>query len=99
MPSNFNELCNLFDKIDPGSSKKLELFLKSAELKYKLSIKQFLNLPGQSYSEFLKPEIIKNLSKMNIFISLRKHIRKYFSNNDIIKNSRVSFHVFRWKPK
>tara|TARA_B000000475_G_scaffold17571_1_gene14492 strand:- start:1325 stop:2791 length:1467 start_codon:yes stop_codon:yes gene_type:complete len=85
LPSNFNQLCNLFDKIDPGSSKKLELFLKSAELKYKLSIEQFLNLPGQSYSEFLKPEIIKNLSKMNIFISLRKHIRKYFSNDDIIK--------------
>ncbi len=85
LPSNFENLCILFDKIEPGSSKNLKSFLKSAELKYKLSVKEFLNFPGQSFSEFLKPDILKNLFKIHIFTSLRKHVKKYFSNTDIIK--------------
>ncbi len=33
----------------------------------------------------MSPTIIKNIHKLNIFISLRKHIRKYFNNEDLIK--------------
>ena len=33
--SSFNEIKDLFEKIEPGSSRSLELFMKEAEFKYK----------------------------------------------------------------
>ena len=85
VPANFSELCSLFDKIEPKSSKALIKYIDIAEHKYNLSIDNFLNLSGQSLTELINPSIIKNIHKLNIFISLRKHIRKYFKNEDLIK--------------
>ena len=76
-------MCKLFEKIEKGSSKKLKNFIEKAEFKYNMSIKDFLKMEGQSFSELLKPSIIKNLNKLNIFISLRKHISKFFKNEDL----------------
>lgn len=83
IPANFDDMCKLFEKIEKGSSKKLKNFIEKAEFKYNMSIKDFLKMEGQSFSEFLKPSIIKNLNKLNIFMSLRKHISKFFKNEDL----------------
>ena len=85
IPANFRELCSLFEKIEPNSSKALIKYINIAEQKYKLSIDNFLNLSGQSLTELVNPSIIKNIHKLHIFTSLRKHIRKYFKNEDLIK--------------
>ena len=85
IPANFEDLCELFESIEKNSSKSLVEYIRIAEHKYKLSIDNFLNLNGESYFELLNPTIIKNLHKLNIFISLRRHIKKYFKSPDLIK--------------
>tara|TARA_Y100000996_G_scaffold345992_1_gene284042 strand:- start:1385 stop:2869 length:1485 start_codon:yes stop_codon:yes gene_type:complete len=83
IPANFDDLCELFEKIEPNSSLSLKKYISLAEQKYRLSVDKFLNLNGESFSELADPSILKNIHKLNIFISLRKHIRKYFKNQDL----------------
>ncbi len=85
IPAGFDELCELFESIEKNSSKSLINYIKVAEIKYKLSIEKFLNLSGESCTELINPSILKNIHKLNIFISLRSHIKKYFKNEDLIK--------------
>ena len=85
IPANFEMLCELFESVEKNSSKSLIEYMRIAENKYKLSIDNFLNLKGESYFELINPSIIKNIHKLNIFISLRKHIKKYFKHPDLIK--------------
>ena len=85
IPANFEMLCELFESIEKNSSKSLIEYMRIAENKYRLSIDNFLNLKGESYFELINPSIIKNIHKLNIFISLRRHIKKYFKHPDLIK--------------
>ena len=85
IPANFDKLCELFDRVEKKSSESLIKYINLAENKYKLSIDKFLNLSGESYTELINPSILKNIHKLNIFISLRSHIKKYFRNEDLIK--------------
>lgn len=85
IPANFEKLCELFESIENKSSESLIEYMQVAELKYKLSIDKFLNLTGESYFELLNPTILKNLHMLDIFTSLRQHVKKYFKNADLIK--------------
>ena len=85
IPACFDRLCELFENVEKNSSKSLINYINLAEHKYKLSIEKFLNLSGESYTELINPSILKNIHKLNIFISLRNHIKKYFKNEDLIK--------------
>ena len=85
IPANFDNLCELFERVEKNSSKSLINYVSLAKQKYELSIDNFLNLTGTSYTELINPAILKNIHKLNIFISLRKHINKYFKNDDLRK--------------
>jgi phytoene desaturase len=60
-PSNLEELYQVFEKIESGSSKKLKSFLKDSKKKYKLGMHHLIYKPGLSYSEYLSPKIIFGL--------------------------------------
>jgi phytoene desaturase len=84
IPDSFEDLCALFDRIEPGSSKHLELFMKDAEEKYRISMKDLVYKPSLSAFEFIEQEVLSNLLKMNLFSSFSKHTRKYFKDPRLI---------------
>lgn len=83
IPSNYDELKNLFEKIEPGSSKELDVFMNEAEEKYKISFAKFIEMPGISVLEFLDFDTLKQSFKLNLFSSYQKMIRKRFKNHKL----------------
>ena len=84
VPAKFSALCTLFESIEEGSSIQLKKFLKEAKYKYETGMKNLAKMPGISITEFLNPELMKGVLRLQIFSSFSKHVRKYFSHPHLI---------------
>ena len=80
LPSDWESILTLFDEIEEGSSVKLKSFMDDAEFKYNFGINKLVYEPGISITELFKKDILKNLLKLNLFSSYRKHISNYFNH-------------------
>lgn len=80
IPADYEQLKILFEKIEPGSGKKLDQYLEHAAYKYEVGINKLVHKPGQSWVEFLDWNLIKGIIKLDVFSSIQKHIGKYFKN-------------------
>lgn len=78
MPADFSSLKNIFESIEPGSSGKLESYLRGAKYKYETGINKLVYKPGQSVLEFLDWQVIKGIFRLDVFTSISSHIKKYF---------------------
>lgn len=85
MPADFEALCELFEQIEPGSARKLNIFLDEAEYKYKTGMQEFVWKPGESWFEFMEWKVVKALFKLDMLSSLSSQVRKHFSNPKLIK--------------
>ena len=83
MPANYNELEELFETIEPGSSKSLRKFLAEAEYKYKVGMEEFVWKPGLSAMEFADIRVAKSLFKLQMFTSIASQIEKLFKNEKL----------------
>jgi len=80
IPANYNELKNLFETIEKGSAQKLDHYLQEAFVKYKIGIHDLVYKPGQSFTEFIDWNIVKNVFKLDVFTSIRSHVAKHFKD-------------------
>jgi len=80
IPSDFDELCETFETIEKGASEQLMGFMKQAEIKYKLGMGGPIYKPALSITEYFSAELIKFGLKADVFLSFRRHVRKYFSD-------------------
>ncbi len=78
VPSNFQELRDLFESIEPGSGEKLMRFLNDAKYKYDTGMNDFVWRPSDSIKEFFELKIVKALFKMNLFGSVSNEVRDLF---------------------
>jgi phytoene desaturase len=78
VPANFSELKKVFDSLEPGSSTRLESFLKGAAYKYAAGMQNLVYKPGHSITEFMDWKTISGIFKLQVFTSIKKHIEKYF---------------------
>jgi phytoene desaturase len=84
IPSDYNDLGNLFESIEEGSSVELEEFMKEAQYKYEAGMGNLEKMPGNSILEFANFNLLKGSMRLQIFSSLSRHVRKYFSNSKLI---------------
>ncbi|HVG43020.1 MAG TPA: FAD-dependent oxidoreductase, partial [Chitinophagaceae bacterium] len=80
IPADYTELKALFESIEKGSAQKLDAYLQEAAHKYKIGMQQLVYKPGQSITEFADWEVVKNVFKLDVFTSVKKHVVKYFTN-------------------
>ena len=85
IPANYEKLKELFEKLEEGSSEKLDIFLSQAKYKYEMGINSLIHKPSKSIKEFFNYDILKGIFKMDIFNSMHSHIRKYFQHEFLIK--------------
>ena len=78
--ANYDELKSLFERIEPGAGKQLDAFMQEAAFKYEVGINKLVYKPGLSLTEFADSDIIKGIFKLDVFASMRTHVRKYFSD-------------------
>lgn len=80
VPANYSDLKKLFESIEPGSSKRLDAFLKEAAYKYKTGIQKLVLKPGLSLREFIEWDVLKGAFKLDLFISMREHVARFFDD-------------------
>ncbi|MFY7652198.1 MAG: phytoene desaturase family protein, partial [Chitinophagaceae bacterium] len=83
IPANYNELKAFFEKVEPGSSLKLDQFLAEAAYKYEVGINKLVHKPGQSLAEFADADLIKGVFRLDVFNSIKKHIAKLFKSEQL----------------
>lgn len=84
IPADFQQLCELFESIEPGSAGKLKKFLAEAEYKYEVGIGKLVYKPGFSILEFADSELIRGLFKLQVFTSFSTHVKKHFKDPRLI---------------
>jgi phytoene desaturase len=84
VPSDFDELAELFESTETGAAEKLRQFIEDARFKYEIGMKKLVYKPGLSIAEFFDLELIKGVMRLEVFSSFSKHVRKYFSHPKLI---------------
>jgi phytoene desaturase len=80
IPADYSELKALFERIEPGSGARLDHYLKEAQHKYSIGMQRLVYKPGRSLSEFLDWDVVRNVLRLDIFTSIKKHIARHFKN-------------------
>ncbi|WP_256013420.1 phytoene desaturase family protein [Desertivirga xinjiangensis] len=85
IPASISGLKLLFEELEPGSGGRLDEFLKQAKYKYDKGMGKYVFKPSLSVSEYLDLGLLAESFKIQMFSSIGKHIRKYFSHPKLIK--------------
>ena len=85
IPESFNALVDIFENIESGSGDKLQHFMKRAEKKYEIGVKNLVYKPSKSILEFINLKVIKGSFYLDIFTVFSKYVRKYFKHEKLIK--------------
>ena len=85
IPADLGEFKAMLDRIEPGAGTQLDKFLAQAKYKYQVGIHDLVNRPSRSLFEFTSPGLLVDMIRMDIFQSMAKHVRKYFSHEKIIR--------------
>ena len=70
----------MFEKLEPGSGVMLDKFMQEAAFKYEVGINKLVHKPGQSLLEFADWELVKGVLKLDVFNSIKNHVRKHFKH-------------------
>jgi len=85
IPANTDELEKLFEQFEKGSSKRLRQFLKEAAYKYEVGMNDLVYKPSLSLFEFADIRLLNGVLKMDVFTSMKKHIRQFVSHPFLIE--------------
>ncbi|TNF43224.1 MAG: phytoene desaturase [Cytophagales bacterium] len=85
IPADMEEFKSMLEKIEPGAGKNLDKFLAQAKYKYEVGIHDLVKKPSRSLFEFASPGLLVDMIRMDIFQSMSKHVRKFFSHDKIIR--------------
>lgn len=83
VPASYEELKAVFEKLENGSAKRLDNYLREATVKYKIGMRDLVYKPGQSLTEFLDLNVILNVFKLDVFTSIKSHVSKHFKNEKL----------------
>ncbi len=84
IPEKFEDLVVLFEEIEKGAGNKLIAFIKEAETKYIISMKDLVFNPSLSIKEFIRTDVIKAAFKLHLFSSFKTHVNKYFKHPKLL---------------
>ncbi|UII32354.1 phytoene desaturase family protein [Fulvivirga ulvae] len=85
IPAKPDDIYALFDKLEPGSSNQLKVFLEEAAYKYEVGINDLVYKPGRSVTEFIDMRLLTGVFKLHVFQSIATYIRKYFKDPRLIQ--------------
>ncbi|MEQ8360585.1 MAG: phytoene desaturase family protein [Cytophagales bacterium] len=85
IPAKMEELEELFDQLEPGSSKNLKKFISESAYKYEVGMRDLVHKPAKSLLEFADLRLLKGMLKMHVFQSISNYVKKYFSHPRLIQ--------------
>lgn len=80
VPESYEDLKQLFERIELGAGRKLDKFMQAAKFKYEVGMRDFVNKPCHSWLEFASPKIARSAFKLDLLSSFRTYVAKYFKD-------------------
>ena len=84
IPDNKDALMSLFESIEKGSAKKLDIFLKEGQFKYNIGMQKLAHKPALSWMEFASYEVISGALKSNMFRSMKSYVGSFFKDPRLV---------------
>lgn len=81
--ADINKIYELFESHEKGSSTWLKKFLKDAQLKYEIGMKQFVRKPSLSFFEYLDIRLFVQALNLNLTSSINSVIRRNIKNEKL----------------
>lgn len=85
MSASMDEMVQMFERIEPGSGKKLQKFMEEAKYKYEVGINDLVHKPGRSLLELADMRIAKGMFNLHLLSSMKSYVRKYFKDERLIQ--------------
>ncbi|MFC3560755.1 phytoene desaturase family protein [Pedobacter jamesrossensis] len=85
VPATLKALYNLFEELEPGSTKNLDSFLKQAKYKYDVGMNEYVFKPSHSVMEYFDPRLAVSGIKLQLLGNMRKHVHTLFKNAKLRK--------------
>lgn len=85
VPSTQQELYQLFETLEPNSSKNLDVFLAQAKYKYTIGMNEYVFKPSHSVMEYFDPRLAISGIKLQLLGNMRKHVHQLFKNEKLRK--------------
>ncbi len=80
VPASTDELFQLFERLEPGSSANLTKFLEEAEYKYTVGINEFVQKPGHSPLDFAEWRVMKAALRLQMLTDMSTYVRGLFQH-------------------
>ncbi len=80
IPESYDDLREVFERLEKGAGTKFDDFMKSAKYKYEVGMKDFVSKPCYSWLEFVSPKIAKSALKLDLLTNFRSYVAKYFKH-------------------
>lgn len=84
VPAELDKLYEAFETIEKGSAKALKKFLKEAEFKYEVGMKDLVYKPAFSWLEYANLNVAKGMLQSNLFSSVSSYVGKYFKDPRLV---------------
>lgn len=85
IPASPTELEELFESLEPGSSRHLRRFLEEGKFKYEIGINSLVYKPGLSLLEFADRDVLTHAWRLHLFQSIARYLRKFFRHPRLIQ--------------
>jgi 1-hydroxy-2-isopentenylcarotenoid 3,4-desaturase len=83
--ANLKKNLELFEKIEPGAKEKMKEYLKLSEYEYDIAMKDFIYKDYKHLTDFLRPKLIFEGTKLHMFQKLDDFAQRYFKSDKIRK--------------
>ncbi|MCI9844010.1 phytoene desaturase family protein [Flavobacterium pectinovorum] len=80
VPESFQEMKVLFESLEKGAGKKLDLFMNAAQYKYEVGMQDFVQKPCHNWMEFVSPKIASSALKLDLLTNFRTYVSNYFKH-------------------
>lgn len=84
IPAELDALYAQFEAIEPGSADALKKFLKEAQFKYEVGMKDLVYKPAFSWMEYANLRVAKGMLQSNLFSSVSSYVNKHFKDPRLI---------------
>ncbi|WP_258104382.1 NAD(P)/FAD-dependent oxidoreductase [Marinoscillum sp. MHG1-6] len=85
IPDNREALHDLFERLEPGSSKRLEAFMEDGAFKYEVGVNDIIYRQPNGIWPFIDWKIMKSAAGLHLLKPISKHIRQYFKHPYLIQ--------------
>ncbi len=84
VPASMAGIEDMFEGIEKGSAVKLKKFLDEGRYMYNTGMQHLVYRPSYSWAEYINYDVLKGVTKLHVFQSVRSHVRSYFKDERLV---------------